>query len=409
MSEQAFTNIHLPPAVIEFCEKQINIHRVIWFLTCVSFFIAWNRGLALLYALFSLLITVLLLSYLLPPLQLRKLNISMRPLGKFSVGHVGTIEYSIDSPSMRYHLLLHPELPFCDEKTGNIFFSQVDTKQIQSVNVMCNARGCFRINEITVSSAYPFGIFTFSKKIPLEPTEFLVFPSCITLYHTPKAHTADNISLGDVLIRHTGGQGDFASIREYRQGDELRHVHWLASARNGTLIIKEYERSDKPTLLIALNNNSSVNVGEGNNSTFEVSIRITAALVELASQLGVPCYIVGHDDEPWQMNIPSYTTDFYSLYEQLARTHTSANLSYDSIVEEALHCYPHANLLVTFCSDEFKVNAIVSPRITHIDLIMVSNGFRFPAQSHSQNTCHQQENKISYLINAASRLEGLFR
>ena len=43
-----------------------------------------------------------------------------------------------------------------------------------------------------------------------------------------------------------------AGLREYKPGDELRHVHWKASARRQDLVVKEYEGDSRPGLEVLL-------------------------------------------------------------------------------------------------------------------------------------------------------------
>jgi uncharacterized protein (DUF58 family) len=43
-----------------------------------------------------------------------------------------------------------------------------------------------------------------------------------------------------------------AGLREYKPGDELRHVHWKASARRRELVVKEYEGDSQPGLEVLL-------------------------------------------------------------------------------------------------------------------------------------------------------------
>ena len=45
---------------------------------------------------------------------------------------------------------------------------------------------------------------------------------------------------GISLSSKVGDSNEFASTREFRDGDRLRDVHWASSARTGKLIVKEY-------------------------------------------------------------------------------------------------------------------------------------------------------------------------
>jgi len=60
------------------------------------------------------------------------------------------------------------------------------------------------------------------------------------------------IELEKRLKRHVGRGREFESLREYREGDELRDICWTASARRGKLISKVYqlERSQSVIMVV---------------------------------------------------------------------------------------------------------------------------------------------------------------
>jgi uncharacterized protein (DUF58 family) len=93
-------------------QRWINLHRVLWLLVVVCFFIAWNRGLALLHGLFSLSMVLLLISYLMPWLQLRGIQIERIISDDLAAGSQGTINYCIRAKERRCHVTLREDLPF---------------------------------------------------------------------------------------------------------------------------------------------------------------------------------------------------------------------------------------------------------------------------------------------------------
>jgi uncharacterized protein (DUF58 family) len=46
---------------------------------------------------------------------------------------------------------------------------------------------------------------------------------------------------GEATSGTIGQSGDFTSIREYRAGDPISHIHWKSWARTGKAMVKEYE------------------------------------------------------------------------------------------------------------------------------------------------------------------------
>jgi uncharacterized protein (DUF58 family) len=82
------------------------------------------------------------------------------------------------------------------------------------------------------------------------PKQLVVYPTPTDLSHFRDRHE---------LLSAMGQQGGHcavemgpAGLREYKPGDELRHVHWKASARRRELVVKEYEGDSQPGLEVLL-------------------------------------------------------------------------------------------------------------------------------------------------------------
>ncbi len=85
----------------------------------------------------------------------------------------------------------------------------------------------------------------FGGKKKLQQTMFLaVFPKEEPLgLSLPYPREADPFDPREQTIQNTGqDQQEIRQIREYRQGEETRHIHWNQSARSEELYIKEFEQ-----------------------------------------------------------------------------------------------------------------------------------------------------------------------
>ena len=97
-------------------------------------------------------------------------------------------------------------------------------------------RGVYELGPAEIRVADPFGLLGFSRLFP-EKTEVVVYP---------KTHPLPGFPLrgGDMEAGSHGSRGqrgdEFASLREYRRGDDRRHIHWKSVARTGELFVKEF-------------------------------------------------------------------------------------------------------------------------------------------------------------------------
>jgi uncharacterized protein (DUF58 family) len=398
----------LPPGIIAWLQRWFNLHLVIWLLFLACFIVAWNRGLALLYGLSSLSLSLLLISYLMPRLQMRGIRVERFLVGDLTAGKEGELLYKITSTGRRYHLQLDDWLPFA-EGEQTIFVSRFDQAIHKRVTIECDRRGSFQLNQLRLSSAYPFGVVKHSRTLTTDTLEVLVLPRVYDLHTIPAPVIADANSDGDLQIPQKGGQDEFAAVREYTQGDSLRHIHWRASARQQQLVVKEYERSDRPVLLVALDCRPSFNLGEGSRSTFEFAISIAASMIRHASREGMQSILVSETGERQERVIPAYTADLYDLYAFLANLECNGRLSGSELIEQAVIRYPQANLITGFRLQDDPQLPILSPYLTHVDIEMDAQSFLFPLRNNPSSDYHREGNRLTYPVHAMTALQELFQ
>jgi uncharacterized protein (DUF58 family) len=97
-------------------------------------------------------------------------------------------------------------------------------------------RGIYELGPAEVGVTDPFGILRFVQRFATR-TEVVVYPEVHELRDFP-------IRGGNVEVGARGARGqrgdEFAGLREYRQGDDRRHIHWKSLARTGELYVKEF-------------------------------------------------------------------------------------------------------------------------------------------------------------------------
>jgi uncharacterized protein (DUF58 family) len=105
------------------------------------------------------------------------------------------------------------------------------------LSAICRSRGRLVLPAIRVSCGFPFGLFTCSVDIK-APAELAVYPAVGRVRRALWQHPVDGAAARSA-DRHTG-QDEFHGVREYRQGDNPRWIHWRRSARTGQLIVREH-------------------------------------------------------------------------------------------------------------------------------------------------------------------------
>jgi len=97
-------------------------------------------------------------------------------------------------------------------------------------------RGVYELGPAEVKVVDPFGLLGFARRFE-ERTEVVVYPKVHGLRGFPLQ--GGNLEAGARGSRGQRGE-EFASLREYRRGDDRRHIHWKSLARTGELFVKEF-------------------------------------------------------------------------------------------------------------------------------------------------------------------------
>lgn len=102
-------------------------------------------------------------------------------------------------------------------------------------------RGCHAVRRARVESAHPFGLLRVSR--PFEaPAELVVYPAPLGPRALVDGRSAAE-ALDELLALADPRAGELqpSGLRDHREGEGLRGVHWRASARRARLVVQEWE------------------------------------------------------------------------------------------------------------------------------------------------------------------------
>jgi uncharacterized protein (DUF58 family) len=122
---------------------------------------------------------------------------------------------------------------------------------------------------------------------------------------------------GDSLTRSAAASGhDDVAVREYRQGDDLRRVHWRSTARRGDLMVRREEQPRQMRATVLLDCRTDAHRGEGPASSFEWAVSAAAsAAVHLAERGFAVRVLTDSHAVPWTR---PFSADTGRLLDDLA-------------------------------------------------------------------------------------------
>lgn len=76
-----------------------------------------------------------------------------------------------------------------------------------------------------------------------------------------------------------GESGDIRELRQHQPGDPFRKIAWKASAKRGSLLVREYEREERDVVFVLIDAASELSAGEAGDAAFDRIIDEAAAVV----------------------------------------------------------------------------------------------------------------------------------
>jgi uncharacterized protein (DUF58 family) len=132
-------------------------------------------------------------------------------------------------------------------------------------------RGRYREDSFGLATRFPFAFLTKTRHVSL-PREVLVYPR---IEPTDEVYEILPLVRGEWESFVRGRGSDLYRIREYMPEDSARHVDWKATAKSGSLKVREFAREDERKLCIALDNPEPGLISE---RAYEKAVDLTASL-----------------------------------------------------------------------------------------------------------------------------------
>jgi uncharacterized protein (DUF58 family) len=146
----------------------------------------------------------------------------------------------------------------------------------QLVPLLFPKRGIYRQEVFRIVTRFPFGFLQKARRLDLH-TEAVVYPSVEASAEFLDVRPA----IQGAMESFTKGRGqDLYALRDYQANDSARLVHWKASARLGSLMVREFSREDDCNVLLVFDPYSSAagpSASPADKANFERAVALCAA------------------------------------------------------------------------------------------------------------------------------------
>ena len=135
-------------------------------------------------------------------------------------------------------------------------------------------RAVHPLGPLTARVTDPLGLAR-SHRTLAGPDRLVVRPALLPLVGLPAGGEAG--ATGGEPVSASSGQ-DAVVVRSYRQGDDLRRVHWRTTARRDELMVRVEEWTPRGGITVLLDHRASAHRGTGSTASLEYAVSFAASV-----------------------------------------------------------------------------------------------------------------------------------
>ena len=137
-------------------------------------------------------------------------------------------------------------------------------------------RGVHRIGPLVARVTDPFGLAELGRELAAY-SRLVVTPVVVPLTGMPAGGELGSAEQGAGRLRAGQGEDDVV-VRSYRQGDDLRRVHWRSTARCDELMVRVEERPWRGGTCVLLDSRAGAHRGGGAAASLEYGVSLAASV-----------------------------------------------------------------------------------------------------------------------------------
>ncbi len=333
---------------------------IVLFLTLVSSFIIGIRtSMGFFHLLFWFLIAFIAISWawiLLEYFGIR-LYVQRKTVNRVNEDDVLEVEALIRNKSFLpiFNVVLEDYLPCApeEEKRKSLLVDHLGggfSKNLE-YQCLCPLRGKYRLGPFKVYYFDPMGLF-FLKRIFHEYSELYVYPATFPIRKLPELTKGVLPWFGIQTSRFSGDEDEFFGIREYKEGDPIKKIHWLSTARKMKLIVKQFQRQSYYRATLLFNLEKDKNFGTGKHKVAEYIIKIVASLAKYLSEKNISFEVVASTKEIVYFPFNKGPEHYEDILKFLAVVQAESTKTLADIFEEHSQYIPNNSNLILIMLDK---------------------------------------------------------
>lgn len=239
---------------------------------------------------FSILLLAISIDFLFLYFISYKLIINREVEEKLSNGDVNEINYKIEGDfKIPFYIELLDEYPAqLQLRKTSLKFKAKGKNFTLSIPFEINpkTRGEYAFGRVKALISTPFGVIQKLQSFSCEQ-KVKVYPSIKQLKkYSFLAFTNRLEEVGIRNIRKVGNASEFDQIKEFKLGDDIKHINWKATARRNQLMVNHYEQERSQNIYLIVDKGRMMHMPFNGMTLFDYSVNAALSMAGVAKQKG---------------------------------------------------------------------------------------------------------------------------
>ncbi len=301
------------------------------------------------YLFFYLSIMVFLVPCLRLYQSLRKLSGEVQVSSAYAeVGQSLKVRYTItNSPSGRFpYLELQDVLGSLPQATQReIVIIEPGQTAVFEREVSCTRRGRYDLKSLKVRTGDPFGFFQLEKPLAAGQ-EIRVYPK---LKPFPAVSIPPWHHFGEAGVKNPAFESysEIAGLREWRDGDSIKRIHWKQTAKTSEPVVKNFERKGDISSIVFLDMHKRSYRNDSRHRLEDLALEAAASFIHLNLHNNLPLsvFCAAAAESPLCGRTPG---DYRRIMDHLIAVAPQGQDAFSSYVRRASYFLPPQSLLYLF-------------------------------------------------------------
>ncbi len=215
---------------------------------------------------------------------------------RMRVGQTAEVEFTIRAPGRLRAFVVEEHLSSLLSDPVRVQVATVGGEDafVHRYEIKPSLRGVYALGPLCAEWTDPLGLARNQQELT-EAIEVVVHPSTDAIFDRPLTRMWEDPPFRPPVSKPWPQGGEFYGMRDYVRGDDIRRIVWMASARAGTLLVRESEQGITDRITLIIDNDAAVHSPGYPSETFELAVRAVASLGAHNVREGYSVHLMSND------------------------------------------------------------------------------------------------------------------